>query len=125
MVRLTLHYSRKPEILLSLDLYQKWLEICHVYTVHNLTHEDFIKKNKVECNYNFYLKNLSYPLIVKSNSYLGARLRFWCIIRKCKKLQHLSFYHDRLLCKVVKTPISEIQPIGLSKVSILQQKNVR
>lgn len=125
MVRLTLHYSRKPEILLSLNLYQKWLEICHVYTVHNLTHEDFIKKNKVECNYNFYLKNLSYPLIVKSSSYLSARLRFWCIIRNRKKLQHLSFYHDRLLSKVVKTPISSASAIGLSKVSILQQKNVR
>lgn len=125
MNHLSLFYSRKPYLLLSSDLFHKWLEICHVYTLHNLTADDFFKKNSKESNYSFHLKYLSYPLIVKSNCFLTARLKFWCAIRQRKKLQYLSFYHDRLISKVEKTPISAASPIGLSKVSILQQKSVR
>lgn len=125
MQNLLLYYSRNHKNPLSLNLFQEWLDICHSYTLHNLSAEQFSKKNKVVSSYSFYLKNHSYPLTVKSNCYLSARLLFWKAFRNRKKLQSLSFYHDRLLSKIEISVVSSASPIGLSKVSILQQKNVR
>jgi hypothetical protein len=101
--------------------FNKWSEICHIYTQHNLSPRFFDKSGKEVLKFNFYVKWLNYPLSVNSTDYLTARLKFWTAFRGKKQIKRLSYYHDRLIEKIEVLEGKSARPIGLSNVSILQQ----
>lgn len=119
---LTLYYCRINDDS-SNRVFNQWTETVYPYTSHSLRCSDFDKKGRVRKKYHFTLKGKIYPVSVIANSYLEARLKFWTAFKQKKQVKFLRFEHDRLFAKVTVSDIDSRTPIGLSNVSILQQKN--
>lgn len=115
-------YYVKDECWNHLSEFNKWNEICFIYTKSNLLPKHFDRDNKTLLKFSFFVKWLNYPLVVNANCYLSARLKFWTVLRSKKQIKHLPYYHDRLIQKIEVLEVSDASLIGLSNVSILQQK---
>lgn len=118
--KLSIYHIRNAE-LKHLKEFNKWQETCFIYTQSNLLPKHFDKSGKTLMKFSFTVKWLNYPLVVKANDYLSARLKFWTVLRSKKHIKNLSYFHDRLIQKIEVSEVSDASLIGLSNVSILQQ----
>lgn len=118
---LTLYYCRINDDG-SNRVFNQRTETVYPYILHSLRCSDFDKNSRVKKKYHFLLKGKKYPVSVVSASYLEARLKFWSAFRQKKQIKFLRFEHDRMFESVTVSDIDSRTPIGLSNVSILQQK---
>lgn len=51
--------------------------------------------------FEFWTRNIHYPIAIKSNCYQIARLSYYRLMRNQKSLKYVTFSHDRILTKVI------------------------
>lgn len=119
--KLSIYQVRNSDSRCAAD-FNKWSEITHGYTSHSLKPSLFDKNSKIQYRFCFSVKWMPFPVYVVSNCFLSARLKFWTAVKGKKQIKNLSFFHDRLVSSVVVLAADSASVIGLSNVSILQQK---
>lgn len=114
-------YQNKSKNSIEFSDFNKWKEITHIYTITNLLPKHFDTGSKKLYKFQFTLRNSYLPLSVYAENYKTARLRFHTAFRQKKQIKHLKFEHDRIFSRIEISEPEIGRPIGLSKVSSLQQ----